>query len=233
MDFEYKKELKDKSDLDLWKNGFYSNYSREKMVEDFCEFSELIFEPRKAKLLLEHYPALDRKFAVWLRVYQKIDVTFFTREQLLSKNALAQKQNQPPIIERDKLLELKKGTYFHLPTLKPYSGKTVNFRTKKKIQKKYETLYREGEEVSESWFWYHKEGRLKQKAVYQNDKKVSTAFFHPNGKNKTRHTYKAGKLDGPSTWWYDNGQKESEAIYRDGKVIQDTIEHWNRDGTPK
>ena len=36
---------------------------------------------------------------------------------------------------------------------------------------------------------------------------------------KEEGTCKDGKLNGKSTVWYENGQKEYEETYKDGKVI--------------
>ena len=34
--------------------------------------------------------------------------------------------------------------------------------------------------------------------------------------------YKDGKLNGLSTWWHENGQKECEGFFKDGTEIDDT-----------
>ena len=36
---------------------------------------------------------------------------------------------------------------------------------------------------------------------------------------KEETNYKDGKKDGLWNWWYENGQKEAELIYKDGKLI--------------
>jgi len=41
-------------------------------------------------------------------------------------------------------------------------------------------------------------------------------------------TYKNGKQDGLFTFWHENGQKELEENYKDGKRI--SRKSWDRDG---
>ena len=41
---------------------------------------------------------------------------------------------------------------------------------------------------------------------------------HENGQKEREATYKDGKQEGLATTWYVNGQKWSEATYKDGKV---------------
>ena len=43
--------------------------------------------------------------------------------------------------------------------------------------------------------------------------------------------YKDGELDGLQTWWYENGQKEKERTFKDGKWI--SIKKWNENGSVK
>jgi antitoxin component YwqK of YwqJK toxin-antitoxin module len=45
---------------------------------------------------------------------------------------------------------------------------------------------------------------------------------------REEETYKDGELDGLSTTWYENGQKESERTYKDGELIEET--YWDEDG---
>ena len=46
-------------------------------------------------------------------------------------------------------------------------------------------------------------------------------FWYKNGQKKAESLYKDGKLDGPSTSWYENGQKKAESFYKDGKMVKD------------
>ena len=73
-----------------------------------------------------------------------------------------------------------------------------------------------------------------------------------NGQKQHENIYRAGGLEGIRKKWRDNGQQiheanykagktdgtmsivnEEEALYRDGKLIQDTIKKWARDGELK
>ncbi len=38
-----------------------------------------------------------------------------------------------------------------------------------------------------------------------------------------------GKKDGLWTWWFENGQKKSEPIWKDGEFI--SSKSWNEDGS--
>ena len=223
--FEYKKGLENKSDWELWKDGYYSNYSRTDMEEDFCEFSALVFEPRKAKLLFKHYPALDKKFGVWLKVYQKIDKNF-TEERLFPKGLIDPDLPHPEVVRQNELLELKEGTYLYLPTGRPYSARALEYRDKEKTQKKYEILYREGKEVSTSWYFY-KDGKLEQIAKHKDGKRISGIYFHSNGQKIEEGTYKDDEADGPHVWWDKEGKLEGKSVYKNGKRISSIIFHPN------
>jgi len=57
-----------------------------------------------------------------------------------------------------------------------------------------------------------------------NDNKPYTGkvfSFNEKGHKESEMTYKYGKEDGKWTWWYENGQKSSEGIYKDGELIDD------------
>ena len=46
------------------------------------------------------------------------------------------------------------------------------------------------------------------------------SYFHSTGKKKYDLNFKDGKEDGLQTWWYENGQKSAEGIYKDGELIE-------------
>jgi hypothetical protein len=226
------KEREDDPGKDLWEKGFVSNYAQSEIDEDFPELTGLIFaEPRKARLLIDNFPRLQAKYRLWLKFYQKIDPDYFTDERFFPAGLIDPDLPHPELVSHEDLVDLN-GTYLYLPTGRPYSAKALEYRDKKKTQKKYETLYRDGKEVSESWYFY-KDGKLEQKDKYRDDKRISSIFFHPNGEKRREQYYKNGKVDGIVTRWHDNGQKAYGATYRDGKQIEPTIKRWNRDGSPK
>ena len=44
-------------------------------------------------------------------------------------------------------------------------------------------------------------------------------WWYDNGQKELEGTYKDGKKDGIHTIWYENGQKEEEQTYKNGKLI--------------
>ena len=61
--------------------------------------------------------------------------------------------------------------------------------------------------------WYNEDGQL---ILSQKDGCRST--YYENGQKESEETFKDGKRDGLGTWWYDNGQKKNEFTWKDGKV---------------
>ena len=53
-------------------------------------------------------------------------------------------------------------------------------------------------------------------------------LLHKNGQVNFLMCLKDGKPDGLATVWYDNGQKNAEGNYTDGKVV--SIQGWKRNG---
>jgi len=55
---------------------------------------------------------------------------------------------------------------------------------------------------------------------YYKDGKLNglSTWWYENGQKQNEDHYKDGKLNGLSTWWYENGQKELENHYKDGKL---------------
>jgi antitoxin component YwqK of YwqJK toxin-antitoxin module len=51
---------------------------------------------------------------------------------------------------------------------------------------------------------------------------------HENGKKESEITYKDGKKDGLWTSWHENGQKRREATYKDGNLVSATV--WKQKG---
>ena len=44
--------------------------------------------------------------------------------------------------------------------------------------------------------------------------------YYENGQIESEANYKDGILDGKVTYWYENGQIKSEAIYKDGVCVR-------------
>ena len=55
-------------------------------------------------------------------------------------------------------------------------------------------------------------------------------YWDNNGQKKSEATYKDGKRDGLFTTWYDSGQKKSEETYKDGEP-DGLLTHWYMNGT--
>ena len=56
-------------------------------------------------------------------------------------------------------------------------------------------------------------------------------MWYENGQKEAEINWKDGKEDGLETIWYENGQKREETIYKDGKEISE--QEWNDDGSLK
>ena len=86
----------------------------------------------------------------------------------------------------------------------------------------------EGKDGSNYWeFNLVLEGKVKRK----DDKDGTFLYWYDDMKTKIKFhkTYKYGKLDGLVTNWYENGQKETEGTYKDGKLI--SRKDWKYDGS--
>ena len=55
--------------------------------------------------------------------------------------------------------------------------------------------------------------------------------LYENGQKEWDGTYKDGKGDGLYTMWYENGQKQSDGTWKDGNMIPS--KEWNEDGSVK
>jgi len=112
-------------------------------------------------------------------------------------------------------------------------------------QKKEERTYKDGIEdgLRTTWYW---DGRKCSEETYKDGKRDGkwtewsggetfngespspVGIFRPYHK-RFEKTFKDGKQDGQQTYWWDNGQKEMELTYKNGKFI--SSKKWYRDGT--
>ena len=53
-------------------------------------------------------------------------------------------------------------------------------------------------------------------------------WYYDNGQKEWEATFKDGKEDGLMTYWYENGQKWQEETYKDGSLISSKC--WDEDG---
>ena len=52
-------------------------------------------------------------------------------------------------------------------------------------------------------------------------------WYYDNGQKESEVTYKDGEEIGSTRWeYYSNGQKKSETTYKDGKFFKETIYNW-------
>lgn len=69
----------------LYRRGFLSEYALSSLEEDFCTYSERIFTaPADFAGIMEKYPAVRKKFALWLDFYHSVDEGI-TRESVLRR----------------------------------------------------------------------------------------------------------------------------------------------------
>jgi antitoxin component YwqK of YwqJK toxin-antitoxin module len=144
-------------------------------------------------------------------------------------------------------------------TLKPYSGRVFSlYDSGQKLsegtlkdgkkdgkwthwyengQKSSELTYKDGKQDG-LWTRWYDNGQKKEEGTYKGVNTVghqlknglSTSWF-PNGQKSFEGTFKDGEKDGLWTSWYeyDNGQKESEVTWKNGKLI--FIKEWTEDGS--
>lgn len=63
--------------VELYEQGFLSEYSKSAIEEDFAVFSGMILtEPKEFESLVKRYSRIKRKFKVWLSFYNSIDKRF-------------------------------------------------------------------------------------------------------------------------------------------------------------
>ena len=55
--------------------------------------------------------------------------------------------------------------------------------------------------------------------------------WYENGQKSSETIYKDGKIDGLVIYWYINGQKYRELTYKDDELISE--KKWNEDGSIK
>jgi antitoxin component YwqK of YwqJK toxin-antitoxin module len=106
-------------------------------------------------------------------------------------------------------------------------------------QKASEVCWKDGEEDGPMTVWYE-DGRLASEHTWDNGQLVAVAVWMPNGdkcantkfengtgivygywengQKSSEATYKEGEEDGPMTGWQDNGQKSYEVTYKDGQL---------------
>ena len=77
-------------------------------------------------------------------------------------------------------------------------------------------------------FSLDKNGRNNRESILEDGKMITYKDFvwYENGQKEWEKTYKDGKKDGLWTRWYESGQKESERTYKDGEYIKGSFKIW-------
>jgi len=98
-------------------------------------------------------------------------------------------------------------------------------------QKSYKVTYKDGN-LSGEWTYYHRDGTKIEPIVFDNEIIYKENIFfnkdtdipysgrvltvYENGQKEWEVTYKDGKEDGLVTQWYENGKKQLEVTFKDG-----------------
>ena len=56
--------------------------------------------------------------------------------------------------------------------------------------------------------------------------------FYENGQKEVETNFRDGKREGLETQWHENGQKGIEKNYKDGKLVEGSAKYWNSKGEP-
>lgn len=62
---------------------------------------------------------------------------------------------------------------------------------------------------------YNKEGKMEKSFIYENDEKIQAISYHQNGNPLMEINYQNGVKDGAFKRYYESGQLESEAIFKE------------------
>ena len=114
---------------------------------------------------------------------------------------------------------------------------SINFFNKKNIEKEYYdngALKYKIQKLNNTIDGYAKywdiEGNLINVVNYSNGVlHGSWEEFYSNGKIKYTLNYQYGLKDGYERWYYNNGFKKSETLYKDNEIIIDII-RWDNNG---
>ena len=82
---------------------------------------------------------------------------------------------------------------------------------------RYEWYYKDGkraEGISRGW---DSDGKLRSLRIYNDMASLVHFEWYDNGQKEYEETFKDGKLDGLRTYWHKNGQKKKEENYKDGE----------------
>jgi S1-C subfamily serine protease/antitoxin component YwqK of YwqJK toxin-antitoxin module len=133
----------------------------------------------------------------------------------------------------------KEASYYRLITYKSDNqptGKVKDYYIDGQLQSEFTCSYldyedegknfREGEAV-----WYYKNGRLKERRYYYNNKINGThSFYYENGEQFEESNYDFGELDGDFIQWYQNGKPKLYAVYQSGTLVDSKYVEYDENG---
>ena len=108
-------------------------------------------------------------------------------------------------------LKYQDGKYYETGYNKPFTGKTVDYYTKK--IKKSETNYIDGIKQGKFFEW-HDNGQLKKEGQFINgnlDGKITE--WYKNGQTAKIENFNNGRKDGEFAAWYETGSNKYKLIY--------------------
>ena len=80
-----------------------------------------------------------------------------------------------------------------------------------------ETIYKDGKLFTAKEY---KDGIIVTEKTYEGGKLIKALWFYPDGKISDERGYKDAKKHGKWVHWDRNGEKRSETIYQDGKIVE-------------
>ena len=60
----------------------------------------------------------------------------------------------------------------------------------------------------------------------------SWLYWYENGHKRFQGIFKDGKEQGKHVRWHENGQKKAEENFKDGKLVGGSAKYWNSKGKP-
>lgn len=153
-------------------------------------------------------------------------------------------------INRDEMLNERRGVYYTKDTNKPYSGEVfvLDRYGEKVIQgnlkdgkedglwvyegENYEHIFKDGEIISsKKWKYWDSSREVKMSEWNEKGGKKDGLYtmWYESGEKLVSGHYKDGKAQGVWTQLHKNGKKERVTKFKDDKIID--AKEWNEDGS--
>ena len=142
------------------------------------------------------------------------------------------KKNLSRVVDGDKVEE-REGVIYLKDSKIPYTGKLYGFHPNG--QKMHESNYKNGriDGLAERWY---ENGQKESEANFKDGKLsgLKTAWYE-NGTVKYEFRYKDGKKHGTFVVYTrpPYRQKESDTIYKNGRIVSETLRSWHKNGQKK